>query len=163
MRGDYDAIAEYLLLVAALMERYGIALRLPEGTGELEILEDPAGDLSYELLGDLPGGANRSRSELIVRERFARVGPDRYARAGYAYEILDRERDYRRAFHLHDPGWFQQEFLVVVHEHCERPIGHVPCRHYEGSPIKDAFAGVEVLMGTWTGLAPDCSRLTCLE
>ncbi len=162
MRGDYVEVAEYLLRVAALLERYGIALRLPQGTDELEILEDPAGDLSFELLGDLPDSATPSRSEIIVRERFDRVGQDQYARAGYEYEILDRERGYRWSFHLHDPEWFQREFLVVVHEHCESPIGHVSCKHYEGSPIKDAYAGVEALMDVWTGPPPDCSRLTCL-
>ena len=162
MRGDYAEVAEYLLRVAALLERYGIALRLPEDADELEILEDHAGDLSFELLGDLPDAANPSRSEIVVRERFDRVGPDQYARAGYAYEILDRERDYRRSFHLHDPEWFRREFLVVVHEHCESPTGHVSCKHYEGSPIKDAYSGVETLMDVWTGPQPDCSRLTCL-
>jgi hypothetical protein len=162
MRGDSVDVEEYLVRVAALLERYGIALRLPEGTDELEVLEDPAGALSFELLGDLPDAATPSRSEVIVREQFDRVGPDRYARAGYEYEILDRERGYRRSFHLHDPEWFQREFLVVVHEHCESPIGRVPCKHYEGPPIKDAYAGVEALMDVWTGPPPDCSRLTCL-
>ncbi len=135
MRGDSVEVAEYLSRVAALLERYGIALRLPDGTDELEILEDPAGALSFELVGDLPDAATPSHSEVIVRERFDRVGPDRYARAGYEYEILDRERGYRRSFHLHDPEWFQEEFLVVVHEHCESPIGRVPCRHYRG-PVR---------------------------
>ena len=162
MRGDDVEVAAYLVRVAALLERYGIALRLPEGTAELEIQEDPAGDLSFELLGDLPDSAIPSHSEVIVRERFDRVGPDQYARAGYEYEILDRERGYRRSFHLHDTEWFRRNFMVVVHEHCESPIGHVPCRHYEGSPIKDAYAGVEALMDIWTGPPPDCSRLACL-
>lgn len=162
MRGDYVEVAAYLVRVVALLERYGIALRLPEGSDELEILEDPAGGLSFELLGDLPDSAAPGRSEVIVRERFDRAGPDQYARVGYEYEILDRERGYRRSFHLHHPEWFQTEFLVVVHEHCESPIGRVSCKHYEGSPIKDAHAGVEALMDVWTGPPPDCSRLTCL-
>lgn len=162
MRGDYVEVAEYLLRVAALLERYGIALRLPDGTDELEILEDPAGNLSFELLGDLLDSVTSSRSAVIVRERLDRVGPDQYARAGYEYEIRDQERGYRRSFHLHDPEWFQRAFLVVVHEHCERPIGHLWCKHHEGSPIRDAYAGVEALMDVWTGPAPDCSRLTCL-
>lgn len=162
MRGDYVEVVGYLVRIVALMERYGIAIRLPKGTDELEILENPPGDLSFELLGDLSDSATPSRAEIVVRERFDRVGPDQYARAGYEYEVLDRERGYRRSFHLHDPEWFQREFLVVVHEHCESPIGHGSCKHYEGSPIKDACAGVEVLMDVWTGPAPDCSRLSCL-
>lgn len=163
MRGDYNEVVEYVVLVAQLLERYGVALRLPDGTDELEVLEDPAGDLSFELLGDLLDCLTPSRSEIVVRERFDRVGQAQYARTGYEYEILDREQGYRRSFHLHDPEWFQREFLVVVHEHCESPIGHVSCRHHEGSPIKNAYAGVEALMNVWTGPVSDCSRLTCLE
>jgi hypothetical protein len=162
MQGDYSEVAAYLSRVAALLERYGIALRLPEGTDELEVLEDRAGNLSFEVLGDLPDPATPSRSEIIVRERFDRAKRDQYARAGYEYEILDRERRYRRSFHLHDSEWFQTAYLVVVHEHCESPIGHVSCKHYEGSPIRDAYAGVEALIDVWTGPPPDCSRLTCL-
>lgn len=162
MRGNGVEVADYLSRVAVLLERYGIVLRIPDGTDELEILEDPAGNLSFELHGDLLDTLLPSSSGITVRERFDRVGPDQYARVGYEYEILDRERGYRRSFHLHDPEWFQGRLLVVVHEHCERPIGHASCKHYEGSPIKDAYAGVEALLDVWTGPAPDCSRLTCL-
>ena len=103
MRGSYAEVTDYLSQVAVLLERYGISLRFPELSEDLEILEDRGGDLSFELLGDLPDAATPGRSEVAVRERFERIGPDQYARADYEYEILDRERDYRRSFHLHDP------------------------------------------------------------
>jgi len=53
--------------------------------------------------------------------------------------------------------------MVVVHEHCERPVGHAGCPYYEGRPIRDAFAGIVALIGTWVGPTPDCSELRCLE
>ena len=161
MRGTYEEIAEYVSGVAALLERFGATLRLPFGT-DLELLEDPSGQLSFELLGDLPDGADPARSEVALREAFHPVGVGLYERTLYEYELVDRERDYRRALHLHFPEWFHRRFLVVVHEHCERPVGHTECEHYEGSPIKDAYAGVVALMGIWTGPTPVCSELRCL-
>lgn len=119
MRGTYDEIADYLTRVAVLLERNGVMLRITEGK-DLELHEhDLSGELSFELAGDLPDNRSPSRSELVVRETFERAAPDDYVRARYAYELLDHECDCRRAFHLHDPEWFERAFLVLVHEHCE--------------------------------------------
>jgi hypothetical protein len=53
---------------------------------------------------------------------------------------------------------------VVVHEHCQRPIGVAPCRHIEGSPVRDAFRAIDRLLATWIDPdAPDCARLLCLD
>lgn len=129
---------------------------------DLVIEEDDAGVLSFELLGDLPDGQEPATAEVGVREEFRPIGPDLYERSRYEYGLLDHARDYRRSFHLHFQEWFAREFLVVIHEHCERPIGQVDCEHYEGSPIRDACAGIGVLMDVWTGETPDCADLTCL-
>lgn len=161
MRATYQELAEYLGTVAGLLERYGVVLRTPIDEA-LTLLEDAEGRLSFELVGDLPEGPGAARSEIAVRELFLPIGFDLYDRHLYEYELIDYARDYRRAFHLHFPSWFEQKFLVVVHEHCERPVGHAACEHYEGSPIRDAYAGVRVLMDTWTGPTPDCSQLRCL-
>ena len=58
--------------------------------------------------------------------------------------------------------WFERRYLVVVHEHCERPLGDAACDHYEGSPIRDGYAGVMVLIDAWTD-EPGCFELRCLE
>ncbi len=163
MRGTQDAIGDYLSAAATLLDRFGVMLRLPSGTGELELLHDASGHLSFELLGDLPVSFDAARSEIAVREAFAPTGPGLYVRTRYEYELLDRERDYRRAFHMHTPEWFGERYLVFVHEHCERPIGRVACEHYEGSPVKDVFAGIFQLIDVWTDTPPDCSALRCLE
>jgi hypothetical protein len=160
MRGTARSVEDYLLEVADLVERLGITIR---GHSDIPLLEDRNGGLSFELVGDLPDGWDPGRSEVIVREAFEQDGRDGYVRTRYEYELLDRERRFRRAFHLHSPDWFERHFLVVVHEHCERPIGAVDCEHYEGTPVRDAFAGVLALMNVWTGDRPDCSTLRCLE
>lgn len=162
MRGTSDAIEDYLVALATLLERLGVTI-LGQASGDVELLEDARGQLSFELTGALPTEPGATRSTITVREAFEPIEPDRYARIQYEYELLDGARDYRRAFHLHFPEWFRQRYLVVVHEHCERPIGRVTCDHFEGSPIKDAFAGVLALMDAWADEAPDCADLRCLE
>jgi hypothetical protein len=162
MRGSRAEIGDYVSRVALLLERSGVALHLPED-GQLEASEWARdGSLGFELVGEL--AADRSQTSRIrVRERFEHIGPDDYERVGYEYELLDRELDLRRAFHLHDADWFARTFMVVVHEHCEHPIGQVTCPHYVGSPLKDAFAGVMALMAAWAEGRADCSGLRCLE
>jgi hypothetical protein len=162
VRWSYDGCAEYLSRVVALIERFGATLDLAEGA-DLELLEEDDGTLSFEIMGGLSDGTHPALARLVIREGFRRISPDLYERSRYEYELVDRARDFRRAFHLHFPEWFARQFLVVVHEHCERPIGLVDCEHYEGRPIEDAFAGVTTLMDVWTAEPPDCGTLTCLE
>jgi hypothetical protein len=129
----------------------------------VEILEADDGSLSFELTGSLPDSREPALSTLELRERFQRVAADLFERDRYEYELVDHERGFRRAFHLHDPDWFERRYLVVVHEHCERPITHVSCAHYRGPPIRDAYAGIVALIDAWTGEPPDCSGLICLD
>ena len=162
MRGSYDKCAQYLSDVAALIERFGATIELPEGA-DLELLEGDDGALSFEIIGSLPDGTHPARARLVIREGFQRISQDLFERWRYEYELIDRVRDFRRAFHLHSPEWFARRFLVLVHEHCERPIGMVRCERYAGPPIEDAFAGVTGLMDAWTAEPPDCGELPCLE
>jgi hypothetical protein len=162
MRGSRAQIGDYVAGVAMLLERSGVALHLPEDglLGASEWTRD--GSLGFDLVGEL--ATDRPPTARIrVRERFERAGPDDYERVGYEYELLDRELGLRRASHLHDPDWFARTFMVVVHEHCEHPIGQVICSHYVGTPIRDAFAGVMALMAAWAEGKVDCSGLRCLE
>ena len=157
MRLTDDGLDKYLASVADLLDRYG--LDVPDGALSIDQAAD-ARRLGVRAV--LPGGT-RTPAVVELRETWVEDGAGAFARTEYVYELIDRERDFRRAFHLHDADWFERRFLVVVHEHCERPIGAAGCDHYEGTPIKDAFAGVLVVMDAWTADLPDCSTLRCLE
>jgi hypothetical protein len=115
--------------------------------------------------GDLPGSGMPRRSELQFSERWIRTYADQPWRlAEYAYELLDHERDVRVALHLHDQAWFVDTYKVVVHEHCEHPIGSVACRHYAGAPVANSFDAVDRLLEIWTrDTPPDCTASVCLE
>ena len=153
----------YLSRIAELLERYGVVLDV-EPTDSLVLDESPSGAMSFALRGFLPDGRLPPLSVLEVRERWRRLAPDELERWEYEFELLDHERGFRRAFHLHDSEDFIRRFHVVVHEHCEKPIGMAPCAHLAGSPLRDGYRGVELLIAAWTDpILPDCAALPCLQ
>lgn len=163
MRTSQAGLDIYVAAVAELMERFGIGLTKPGEGEDLEVLEADDGTLSFELRGALPSANGLAASRVEVREELRPAGNDVYETSGYAYELVDAVADFRRAFHLHDQEWFARAFRVVVHAHCENPLGRTGCDHYEGSPIRDAFRGISLLVDTWMAGAPDCDTLRCLE
>ena len=125
--------ADYVVDLAELVERYGIALDLAlDGPIEIEVEAD--GTLRFGIVGYLPDGRQPALAVLEISEKWRPTTRDRYERSAYRYELLDRERGFRRAFHWHDEGEFVKRFGVVVHEHCELPIGDAPCPHLSGLP-----------------------------
>lgn len=156
------AVDDYASRLVEVLERWGIVLTKPALGQPAEVLEAGDGSLSFELIGSFPDGRAPALATIEMRERFRAIAGDRFERAGYEYELLDHERDFRRAFHLHDPEWFEHKYLVLVHEHCERSVKHVACAHYSGLPVRDAYAGVEILFDAWTDVPPVCSNLRCL-
>lgn len=154
---------EYAARLVELLERYGVTVTKPAPGESIEVLQSRDMSLSFELSGSLPDGRQPPLSTLVLRERLDPVGSDLLERTGYEYELIDDERDLRRGFHLHDRDWFERRYLVVVHEHCERPIGHYPCAHLSGTPVRDGYAAIELLMDIWTGPLPDCAALPCLD
>lgn len=163
MRLSIADLEDYLARIADLLERHGVVLDF-EPTAPVVLEESPSGAMSFSLRGFLPDGRIPPLSVLEVRERWRRVAPDELERSEYEYELLDHERGFRRGFHLHDSEDFIRRFNIVVHEHCERPIGTAPCAHIEGSPVRDGYRGVELLLEIWMdpGL-PDCAGMICLE
>ena len=153
----------YLERLAELMERYGVELDDPSPQADLVLHEDDDRRLSFRLSGILPHGTRRNAARLDVREELAPIGDELYQTTRYAYELIDPARGYRRAFHLHDADWFERELMVVVHEHCERPIGDPDCDHYAGEPLKDGYAGIARLMAISIAEPPDCRDLECLD
>jgi len=163
VRSTEDALEDYLGSTALLLERYGVVLDLgPDDALSLD--ESPQGSLSFALRAFLPDGHQPALGIVEVREIWRHIEGDTYERADYAYELLDRERDSRRAFHLHDADVFVRRFQVVVHEHCEHPIGHAPCAHVQGGPVRDAFEGVMRLVDAWIDPVDRlCDGRLCLE
>ena len=152
-------VPAYVADLVALVERCGVEVL---GAGPIEVVRTSAGAIAFAIAGRLPGGGTALPSTVEVREAYEPVDADTLERAAYAFELIDRERGFRRAFHQHDPEWFARTHLVVVHEHCERPIGVAPCAHLEGTPIRDGFAGIMALLDGWIMGPPDCSTLRCL-
>lgn len=149
--------------VAALMERYGVLLTTPAPGEDLETYENADGAIAFELRGDLPSSRVDHPATIEVRETLVPAGGDSYVTQRYEYELLDPLGDHRRAFHMHDPDWFARELYVLVHEHCEHPVGRVECDHYAGPPVKDSFYGVVRLLKAWTDGAIGCASLDCLD
>ncbi len=161
LRGD-DCDA-YAGRVATLLEQYGVVLTTPAPGEDLETRESPEGVIGFQLKGNLPSAGAESPATIELREALMPVGGDWYATQRYEYELLDHHGNHRRAFHMHDRDWFARELFVLVHEHCERPIGASGCEHYAGTPVKDSYSGVVRLIGAWTAGPIDCSSLECLD
>lgn len=122
-------------------------------------------DVEISLDADLPGSGFPKSSQLQFVERWARGFRDQpWQLVEYTYELIDHERDSRRALHLHNADWFIQTYRVVVHEHCERPIGTTHCDHFAGTPVRDGYEALDRLMETWTHDDPvDCTSYACLQ
>jgi hypothetical protein len=156
-------LEDYLSRLAEHLERYGVVLDL-EDTAPLGLDESPTGVMSFQIRGFLPDGRMPQLSIIEVRERWRRLAQDRVERSEYEFELIDHERGYRRAFHLHDGEYFVRRYQVVAHGHCEEPIGTSPCAHFADSPVRDGYRGVDRLMETWIDPSPpDCSKVDCLE
>lgn len=159
MRFSGSALEGYLAGVTDLFDRYGAVAPVEDAF----VRASPSGARWFEIRADLPGVGAPS-STVRVYEVWRPVDGNRFERSDYEYELLDRVRGFRRAFHLHDRQAFVRRFDVVVHEHCESPIGAATCDHYAGFPVRDAFAGLELLIDAWVDPErPDCDEMACLE
>lgn len=144
-----------------MLEKYGLVIDAPiQASTVIERRRDET--RAFEIRGFLPTVAS-SRSVIEISEQWLTMGADLFERAAYRYELVDAERGYRRAFHRHNDAQFERHFGVVVHEHCESPIGHAPCPHFFGAPVRDGYRGIELLLKAWVADPPECAALPCLE
>ena len=149
LQGHADDLATYLARTGAdFVER---RLEYADGRTRAQLV----------LCADLPGAGLPPVSRAMVRESYE-LRDGSWQQVAYRYELLDREMDGRRAFHFHDSEVFLRRFLVLVHEHCERPIGTSHCDHYAGLPMRDSREGIQRILAAWTD-GFDCHALTCLE
>lgn len=130
---------------------------------EPAVVRHPDGDLSVEFVALLPGSGVPKPSEVAVAEVWT-LRHQGLERIAYAYELIDHERDRRRAFHLHDPGAFLRRAGVLVHEHCEEALSAPACHHYFGLPVRNAYEAIERLLVAWSEPGPlGCDELRCME
>jgi hypothetical protein len=157
-----SALEDYLAQIAQLLERFGVVLDL-EPTESLVLDVSASGTMSFRLRGFLPDGRKPPLSVLEIRERWRPVAADVLERWEYEFELVDHERGFRRAFHLHDSDYFVRHFHVVVHDHCENPIGFARRAHMAGNPVLDGYRGVSLLIEAWMDPSPpECDEMPCL-
>ncbi|MEP7378017.1 MAG: hypothetical protein ABI725_00485 [Chloroflexota bacterium] len=161
MRLSGREIDDYLLDLTELAERYGVEFALAEG--RWPIVEVDNRDVRrITVSGTLPA-AQPNGSAIKVSEIWRPIDTDAFERSAYLYELVDHERGFRRAFHRHHEKDFLGRYGVVVHEHCESPLGTAPCPHLFGPPVRDGFRALELLMTAWISDQPRCADLPCLE
>ncbi|MBA3435724.1 MAG: hypothetical protein H0X20_02295 [Chloroflexi bacterium] len=154
-----QAIGEYVSGLAKAT--YSRGFELPANP----IIEiDRAGFLSFSISGSLPDPAAAESAEISLDEIWRPLPGRRRERREYTYDVIDRPRRRRLAFHLHDRDLAEATFGVAVHEHCEETLGDPACAHYLGRELPDGYLALELLMAAW--VEPDalgCERLRCLE
>lgn len=158
-----DALLTYVADLIETIERFAVTVLPPNDADDVSLgREDDALVIDLECRPHL---SKRSAGVLIaIFERWRRVGPDRYERVDYRFEIRHDELQYRRAFHRHDAERFLHASDVATHEHCEATLGRPFCEHYFGEPIPDAREGFLRLYELWlSDEKPDCSNLRCLD
>jgi len=128
---------------------------------EPELIQDAAGTLAFTITARLPDAGLRDAAEAIVAERWSAAGAE-YERTEYSYDLIDRPRLRRRAYHLHNADRFLAAYDVTVHEHCEERMGQPACNHYAGDPVRDGYRGIDLLVLAWTDEPLGCDRLRCL-
>jgi len=151
-------LRSYVSGLATYVVRLGADLTATPG-----LHEDEAGHVSFEIVADLPGSGQPTPARIVLRELWV-LSSQRWEAAEYEYELLDHQRDRRRAFHRHHEAFFLRRAGVTVHEHCEETLGAPRCNHYFGLPLRDGYEGVEQLVIAWTENGPlGCAGLRCMD
>ncbi|HYN69289.1 MAG TPA: hypothetical protein VEX41_03655 [Candidatus Eisenbacteria bacterium] len=125
---------------------------------------DPAGYVAYSVVGVLQEPPGSGRTEISLDEIWHPLPERRWERREYSYDLLDRPRHRRRAFHLHDRELAEAALRSIVHEHCEEVIGQPACRHYLGRELPDGYQAIDFLMAAWVEPGDlGSSSLVCLD
>lgn len=124
---------------------------------------DEAGFLTFSIVGLIPDPEVAEATELRLEEIWRRVPDQRWERREYTYDLIDRPRQRRRAFHLHDRELAEAALGAAVHEHCEEILGQATCEHYLGREMPDAYVAIDYLVAAWVEPGSlGCAALTCL-
>ena len=158
-----DDLITYLADLVGRLDSFAVTLLPPNAREEIGLGQEEDGSLVIDLEARLPVARRSPDVELDLFERWTPAGRDTFERTAYRFELRNRDRGYRRAYHRHDVDHFVRSFDVATHEHCEAAIGFSICSHYRGLPVGDAVDAFDRLYNLWlTDAAPDCSALRCL-
>jgi hypothetical protein len=125
---------------------------------------DAAGHVAYSVVGALDEADDAGRTEISLDEIWHPLPERRWERREYTYDLVDRPRSRRRAFHLHDRELAEAALRTVVHEHCEERIGQPACQHYLGRELPDGYQAIDLLMAAWVEPGDlGCHSLVCLD
>jgi len=156
---DIEGIDRYASRLAKAL--YTRGLELPE-VPTVEI--DETDLLSFSIVGFLLDRDYAEATELSLDEIWRPLPDRRWERREYTYDLIDRPRNRRRAFHLHDRERGQVRFGTAVHEHCEETLGEPTCRHYLGRALPNGYMGLDLLIAAWVEPGPlRCGDLICLS
>jgi len=125
---------------------------------------DASGLVVFSMTGAIADADGADPAEIILEEVWRPLAERRWERREYTYDLVDRARGRRRAFHLHDRDLSESVWGTVVHEHCEEVLAQPACGHYLGRELPDGYHGIELLTAAWVEPGDlDCSSLICLD
>ena len=122
---------------------------LPNDADEIELGREDDGSLVIDLECRPPRPRRSADVEIEVFERWRPIGPDRFERVDYRFEIRHHELRYRRAFHRHDAERILRAFDVATHDHCEATLGHATCARDVDDPAACASDGYRRVYELW--------------
>jgi len=158
VRASRAQLISYVSGLATYLLRVGAELR---GQPTLDVYDD--GVLGFDIEAALPGPGIPGPAEVRLSETWRPAGAV-FERDEYEYELVDRERGRRRAYHRHDAEAFLRRAETAIHEHCEEFLGRPTCDHYAGSPVRDGYQALERILAAWTEPGTlGCAGLDCID
>ena len=153
-----QSLNQYVIGLAKALDTRGFEIR----AGPIAEF-DESGLVAFSVTGAIGDGDGGDPAEIILEEVWRPLAERRWERREYTYDLVDRPRGRRRAFHLHDRDLAESVWGTVVHEHCEEVLGQPACGHYLGRELPDGYHGIELLTAAWVEPGDlDCSSLICL-
>lgn len=125
---------------------------------------DEVGFLAFSIVGIVADPDVAEMAEISLDEIWRPLAEQRWERREYTYDLVDRPRRRRRAFHAHEGDLAEAELEASVHEHCEEILGQAVCQHYLGREFPNGYLAIDHLIAAWVEPGPlDRDALVCLD
>ena len=154
---DPGGIKRYIISALANLEGRGF-----EVPGMVDAVIDDTGALAFSVTGTCPEVSVGPVAEVRLDEVWQPIGVQLWERSEYAYDLVDRPMNRRRAWHMHAVRQSRAALGSPAHEHCEEVLGRPPCDHYLGMELRDIHEGIALIDGAWMEPGPlGCGALMC--